>query len=35
MLWRRAQVEMSSFLKYDLRVSPMVTNGNEGYRMKG
>jgi hypothetical protein len=25
-----AQVEMSSYLKYDLKVSPMVTNGNEG-----
>ena len=24
------QVEMSSYLKYDLKVSPMVTNGNEG-----
>ena len=26
----RAQVEMSSYLKYDLKVLPMVGNGNEG-----
>lgn len=29
------QVEMSAYLKNELRVMSMVTNGNEGYRALG
>lgn len=29
------QVEMSVYLKNDVKVTSMVSNGNEGYRVRG